>query len=410
MKRASTPSAIALGKWLSSVKRSRDMVWRSGSGQWAGEILERLEGWCADLVDPRDGCDFLFRFYRGDEVMFSHCDDSNGYLGDLFRNEAKTLFVGFAKNCPDKEWIAAELFALVQDDGYGVRDALLEGARRFLPEAYLRDLVRKFDAMSDAEPDELRKRHGLIHVEMLARELRDPVLFEETRIRSWGKLNPAAHLDIAKIWLERGNADAARKWLDSVPQGDNFKGEERDDLLIQVAVAQGDHATRDAAAWRRFRRFRNEKALAELLRTIERTDKEPVIREEASRILSGPSLVESDALFLLEMGLHDEAESYLLERMSQISGDRYGEILDLATETARSGKALVSSLLHRAVLESILVHVRRNAYRHGAKYLKTLERLARSVDDWRGHLTHGVYLAELRRKHGLKKAFWALVD
>lgn len=410
MKRASTPSAIALGKWLSSVKRSRDMVWRSESGQWAGEILERLEGWCADLVDPRDGCDFLFRFYRGDEVMFSHCDDSNGYLGDLFRNEAKTFFVGFAKNCPDKDWIAAELFALLQDDGYGVRDALLEGAREFLPETALRALVQKFQASSDSEPDELRKRHGLIFVEMLARELRDPVLFEETRIRSWGKLNPAAHLDIAKIWLECGNADAARKWLDSVPQGDNFKGEERDDLLIQVAVAQGDLATRDAAAWRKFRRSRDGKSLAELLRTTERTDKESVIREEANRILSNSNLVGSDALFLLEMGLDDEAARYLLERMSQVSGDRYGETLDLATETARSGKVLVSSLLHRALLESILVHVRRNAYRHGAKYLKTLARLARSVKDWQGYLAHDVYLADLRRRHGLKKAFWALVD
>ncbi len=410
MKRATTPSAVALGKWLSSVKRSHTMVWRSGSRQWAGEVQARLEGWCATLEEPRDGCDLLLRFYRGDEAMFSHCDDSNGDLGDLFRNEAKALFTRYAKNCPDKDWIAAELFDLLQDDGYGVRDTLLEGAREFLPEAALRDLVRKFQAVPEVGSDDPRKPLGSIYIEMLARELRDPVLFEEARIRSWGKLNPAAHLDIAQIWFECGNAEAARKWLDSVPQGDNFKGEERDNLLIRVAAAQGDDAARDAAAWRRFRRDRSRAGLETLLQVIGMDQREAALAQECRQILDAPALQVSDALFLLEMGFTDAAEAYLLERISQVSGDHYGEMLDLAEATVQHGLALVASLLYRALLESILVHVRRTAYRHAAKYLKTLERLARSVTDWRGHPSHQVFVVELRKRHGNKKAFWALVD
>ena len=41
MKRPKTPAALEMGKWLSSVKRSHSMVWRSGSRQWAGEVLAR---------------------------------------------------------------------------------------------------------------------------------------------------------------------------------------------------------------------------------------------------------------------------------------------------------------------------------------------------------------------------------
>jgi hypothetical protein len=410
MKRATTPSAVALGKWLSSVKRSHTMVWRSGSRQWVGEVLARLEGWCATLEDPRDGCDLLFRFYQGDDALFSHCDDSNGDLGDLFRNEAKALFTGYARNCPDKDWIAAELFALLQDDGYGVRDTLLEGAREFLPEAALRDLVRKFQAVPEVGSDDPRKPLGGIYIEMLARELRDPVLFEEARIRSWGNLNPAAHLDIAQIWFECGNAGAARKWLDSVPQGDNFKGEERDELLIRVAAAQGDAAARDAAAWRRFRRDRSRTGLDVLLQVIGVDQKATALAQECRQILDAPALQVSDALFLLEMGFTDAAEAYLLERISQVSGDHYGEMLDLAEATVQHGLALVASLLYRALLESILVHVRRTAYRHAAKYLSNLSRLARTVTDWRGHPSHQVFVVELRKRHGNKKAFWALVD
>lgn len=410
MKCPKTPSALEMGKWLSSVKRSRSMVWRSGSRQWAGEVLARLEGWCATLDDPRDGCALLFQFYQGDGALFSHCDDSNGDLGDLFRNEAKALFSGFAKRCADKDWIAAELFKLLQDDGYGVRDSLLEGANAYLPESVLRSLVGRCQAAADAESDDGRKRHWLIFVEMLARELKDPALFERTRIASWGKLNPAAHLDIAQVWFENGDADTARKWLDSVPQGDNFRGEERDELLIRVAAAQGDAIARDAAAWRRFRRDRSRAALDVLLQVIGADQQDAAIEQERRQILGRKSLQVSDALFLLEMGFSDDAETFLLERISQISGDHYGETLDLAEAAVQHGLALVATLLYRALLESILVNVRRTAYRHGAKYLAILSRLTRSVTDWRGHPSHEVFVVDLRKRHGLKKAFWAMVD
>lgn len=410
MKRPKSPAALAMGRWLSSVKRSRDMVWRSGSRQWAGEILARLQGWCATLDDPCDGCALLFQFYQGDDALFSHCDDSNGDLGDLYRNEAKAMFTGFAKRCADKDWIAAELFQLLQDDDYGVRDTLLEGANAYLPESVLRTMVQRFQAVAESEPDELRKRHWLIFIEMLAREIEDPALFERTRLASWGRLNPAAHLDIAQVWFDSGDADAARKWLDSVPQGDNFKGEERDDLLIRVAAAQGDVAARDAAAWRRFRRDRSRTALEVLLQVIGREQRETAVAQERRQILDTPALQVADALFLLEMGFKDDTETYLLVRIAQVSGDHYGEMQDLAEAAVQHGLALIASLLYRAFLDSILVHVRRTAYRHAAKYLSILSRLARSVSDWRGHPSHEDFLADLRKRHGLKKAFWTLVD
>lgn len=409
MKRLKTAAAQELGKWLSSLKRSRSMVWRSGSRQWTGEVLARLQGWCASIEDPRDGCDLLLRFFAGDEALFSFCDDSNGDLGNLFRGEAKAMFVEFAKACPDKEGIAADLSKLLRDDGYGVRDCLLEGAREFLPEPVLRTMVERFRKEADSSPDEDGKRHRLMLVEMLAKELKDPVLFEQTRLGSWGEGNPAAHLEIARVWFDAGDPDAARKWLDSVPVERTFMVEERDDLLVRVAAVQGDIATRDAAAWRRFRRFRDRKSLEELLVAIGSEEPGRVVEEEAGRIQSIGRLVESDALFLLEMGLADDAERYLFDRIAQVSGDRYGETLDLAEAAVHAGKPLLASLLYRALLDSILVHVRRTAYRHGAKYLAILARLARSVEDWQGHPSHESYFADLRARHGLKKAFWALV-
>lgn len=110
--------------------------------------------------------------------------------------------MGFAKNCPENEWIVTELFKLLGDDGYGVRDTLLEGACAYLPEAALRSLVERCQKASQSEGDEGRKRHWLIFVELLAKELKDPALFEQTRMSSWGKLNPAAHLRLSHLLQE----------------------------------------------------------------------------------------------------------------------------------------------------------------------------------------------------------------
>jgi hypothetical protein len=45
-------------------------------------------------------------FYETDKGVFDHCDDSSGHVGDVYRSNAKELFVGYAQRCPDKEWLA----------------------------------------------------------------------------------------------------------------------------------------------------------------------------------------------------------------------------------------------------------------------------------------------------------------
>lgn len=85
MRRPRTEVAKALSKWLSGLKRSTRMVWRSGSFAWSREIEARLREWCASIDDPRDGCLLLLDFFRGDDVIFCLNLDSAGFLVELGR-------------------------------------------------------------------------------------------------------------------------------------------------------------------------------------------------------------------------------------------------------------------------------------------------------------------------------------
>ncbi len=55
-------------------------------------------------------------------LLMRFCDDSDGCVGDVFRYDAKELFVAFALRCTDKEKIAATLLKLNRKD----EDCLVE--------------------------------------------------------------------------------------------------------------------------------------------------------------------------------------------------------------------------------------------------------------------------------------------
>ena len=79
----------------------------------------------AGVTDPLAGAELVAAFYTADGAVLNSCDDSDGCVGDVFRYDAKELFVDFASRCTDKENIAAILLKLNRKDDYGVRDSVV---------------------------------------------------------------------------------------------------------------------------------------------------------------------------------------------------------------------------------------------------------------------------------------------
>ena len=312
----------------------------------------------------------------------------------------------YASQCKDKEKVADIILALQQDDGYGVRGILIDCVANYLPETTIRSMITQLQQLVDNEKDEYRKRHNFRLIESLARQIKDAELFAKTRIASWGRLTPAAHIDIAGVYLESGDVHTAHSWLKKIPDDDTSQEYEREKLLLQIYKQLGDDQELAALLHKQLKAYRSIEKLQELLDVIGEDKRDDVIISETADILAGSGFKSSNAEFLTSIGKIDEAETYLLDRADQINGDLYSSLLPLAQAMETEERSIAASVIYRSLLTSILDRGYTKAYSYGAQYLKKLDTMAASITDWGNFEMHDVYKGRIYEAHKRKRSFW----
>ena len=394
-------------KKLAGLKRSKRFIdWRGAPG-FARELSMLLQDLRAGVTDPLTGVGLVAAFYAADENTLGRCDDSSGTIGDIFRYDAKELFMEYALRCEAKEHIVDIILTLNQTDNYGVRDTLIDCAAACLPEKSIRAMIATLQKRADQEKEEHRKCHHLYLVESLARQIKDAKLFEQTRIASWGKLPTAALIDIARVYLESDDADTAHAWLQKIPAGETFQAYERDQLLLEIYQKQGDSAKLTALLYQQFRSHHAMDTLQALLDVIGNDKRDAVIEEAVVQILETDRLRKSDATFLIAAGKIDTAEAHLLGRADQLDGDHYDTLLPIAESLESANRPLGASLIYRSLLVSILKRGHTKAYPHGVRYLKKLDTLTASISDWKNLSQHDAFKEQILAAHGRKRSFWS---
>jgi hypothetical protein len=359
----------------------------------------------ASVTDPKIGVELAATFLECDNNTFGRCDDSSGIIGDVFRFEARELFIHYAANCDDKSWLCEIILNLIRDDEYGIKTELLDYASSFFPTDSMRELVDRFWWLSKKEPSDSWNR-WLSGIEYLARQLGDAPLFEKARVTAWPELSIAACMDIARVYLETGDAPTALSWMEKAPYVEHFE-DEKNQLLRVIYEKLGDREKLADMAWRIFLNSRSKQTLEELLQVIGEDKYEQVVDEQSKQILEDEKLSYTDAAFLIEMSRLDDADTYILLNADKLDGDLYWSLLPLAKEMEKEECWLAASVIYRALLESILRRAISKYYNHGVRYLKKLDKLSSKVEDWRSLLPHRDYKEELTRIHFRKKAFWA---
>jgi hypothetical protein len=394
-------------KKLSGLKqRKRFISWRE-SASFARELSMLLQDLKSGVDDPITGVELVAAFYEADSTVFEMCDDSSGNIGDVFRYDAKELFVDYASRCKDKEKIADIILRVNKKDNYGIRDTLIDCAGECLPEDVIRTMITTLQKWADKEKDEYGKRHHLMLIESLARQVKDAKLFEKTRIASWGKLSTAALIDIARVYLESGDVKTAHSWLKKIPEGETYQAYERDKLLEEIYQKQGDSEKLTELLYQKFRSYHSVDTLQALLEVVGHDKRDNVINDDARQIMKTDRLRESDAEFLIAVGKLDEAEAYLLKRADQLDGNHYGSLLSLAEAMESENRHLITSLIYRSLLISILERGYTKAYPHGIRYLKKLDNLAAAVSDWKEFYHHEAFKNQIYQNHGRKHSFWS---
>ena len=69
----------------------------------------------AIIGKPETQLEILADFFRTDRKTIERCDDSNGFVGDMYRISATNLFIEIACNFQDKQKISETLQELLSD-------------------------------------------------------------------------------------------------------------------------------------------------------------------------------------------------------------------------------------------------------------------------------------------------------
>ncbi len=294
-----------------------------------------------------------------------------------------------------------------REDPFGVRHKLIDRAAEYLPPDILRTMADTLWTEAQTKSNEYEQRGILFSVESLARQLKDPHLFVKASLLSWGgKVHVAGSIDIAKVFLDANDAAAALSWIQKIPAGNEYMADERDTALLSIYEKLAMKEERSVVAWQVFRRNRSPQTLDLLLSIIGEQERNRVVKEEI-RLLSVETELHLDHVhFMLQMGDIDRAEKLVLTHSKQINGAWYFSILPLAEIFEQHERYLVSSIMHRALVDSVLERALSKYYHHAVRYMRHLRTIAKLVETWQEFETHEEYVARLEKLHARKSAFW----
>jgi hypothetical protein len=399
----------AKAKILGLRRQKRFVDWKS-SKLFCHKLDEILAETRNGSENPNDGITLLVEFFKSDKAIIEYCDDSDGIIGDVFRFSASDLFAELASKCEDKKWISEILADLYEEDAYSLREYLLKQSAKFLPPGELRKLAELFMGKINEAKDNSESRHWALGVKNLAKQLDDPVMFEKASLKSCEDFEGVpckTHLEIAEAYFNAGDCAAALDWLNKIPKTENYTDYDRDKLLLSIYKKNGDKEKMHEIALNSFRRHRSADNLKELLESVGKSERGKIIEDETALTIKSDNLSLTDADFLLENGKTDEAEEYLVGRTDQLNGDNYMPLLELSKKFEAENRFLAASLIHRALIDSILKRAQSKHYVYAVRYLKKLDGLAVKIADWRNFPTHDAHKEELRKIHRLKSALWA---
>ncbi|MBF0587441.1 hypothetical protein INT08_11025 [Prosthecochloris sp. N3] len=395
---------------LSGLKRARKFIHLRESSRMEQQLLAILDELQSANPTPCTGAELAGAFLQTDTATLGRADDSSGIIGDIYRITASELFITYAEQCPDKQFIVKLLLKLIKHDSFSIRTSLLDYADRMLQsDTLLHQLLQTLQAAPPTTGNSTDSLHHNIIIASLARQLRDPELFEQTLRQRFdtGKLGTASLIDAAEVWLECARPDIALSRLQDIPDNESFMREEKNKLLIAIHGKLGNRSEQARITWELFQEHRTYSRLIDHLEYADPTKANAIIDNEAKQLCNAPDFATHNARFLLDAERPEAAERYIITHREQINGDYYPSLVSLAKDLEQLQLNLAATLIYRALLDSILRRARSTIYSHGVRYLKKLDTLAPLINQWQDVEPHTAYKEQLHTKHKRKISFWS---
>ncbi len=391
-------------KRLKKIKSRSEFVSRGYASQFGSELIDVLRDLEISNLSAEEGYDFICNFYETDGDILEQCDDSDGFIGEIFRRDAFDLYVKFAKPHLNREYLVKKTFDLVSKNEYGARDELVSSANKFLSPNELRQL---FDLIAITISSECRHYSIKWKLSSIAKQLGDAPLFEKLHLQGIADPNGRILVEVAEVYFDSGNLQKSQEILDSLPRGDLFCKYEKEKLQKKIFSTQGKTEALFELLHSAFLENPSEHTLEELKTVTNTQDLQQFVEEAKATILTKTFWNTSHAKFLNHIDCPEVLSQYVLKHHDRMDGRNYDGLPELADYLAKRGQYLTASLVLRVLIEGTLNRANSKYYHHAVRYLEKLNLLEKLISDWYDLLTNEQYLIDLKKHHGLKKSFWS---
>lgn len=427
--------AAEVRKRLTQIARARSFAdWRK-----VRELAADLEAQRRAIIDQvaksdaAEALELMWRFIDLAEAVHERCDDSNGVIGDVFRDACRDLGTLTQVAKPDPVALADRAFAALNANGYGQYDHLIETLSPSLGAKGLDHLKGRFIELSKTPverppsdkrkvigwgtggplyADEIKARSRESTVRHALREIADARGDVDAFIDQYDEKTrrvPRIAAEIARRLLAASRAEEALRTIEAAEhRRSGWPDFEWEDVRIDAleALGRGDEA--EVARWSCFERALSAEHLRAYLKRL--PDFDDVEAEERALDYAERynSLLQALS-FLVSWPALDRAARLVIRRAAELDGDRY-EFLAPAADALAAKHPLAATLVLRAMIDFTLTKARSSRYRHAVRHFMECESLAAAIKEFGAFETHAAYAARLKAEHGRKSGFWSLIS
>lgn len=164
---------------LHDLQHGEKITEQSMTVEFGKQLSNLLESLKTSIEPPVIGVDLLALFFQADKKIFDRCFDYAALISDIFRIQAKEMFVEFASKCEGKYGLIDTVLSLNQQDNYGVRISLIHCAKQYLAEDDIRDMFQWIQNMLELETGVEQRNHWFCCLKSLAKQIGDKPLLEK---------------------------------------------------------------------------------------------------------------------------------------------------------------------------------------------------------------------------------------
>lgn len=429
-----SPKEVAreVRKRLSTISRSRAFVdWQKRKA-----LVDDLETQRRAIVekvapaDPPEALELLWRFLGLADSIFERCDDGSGTVIGIFQQAVTDLAPIADSARPETEALAGQVFAALQDNGYGQYDGLIETLAPALGtrgldalKVRVQDLARQ-SADTPAEDerqvigwgmngpvyaDEIEQSSRRSTVRMALQEIADAqddvdgfIAQYDSKMRQLPRVATA----IAQRLLSAGRLEEAWIAINAVEEGrPTWLPYEWEEMRLEILEALGRSEEAQTFRWSCFERSLSAEHLRSFLKRLPDFDDIDAEERALDHAAAYPSLLSALA-FLINWKAMNRVADLVLQRADELDGDHY-EILTPAANALSGAHPLAATLVLRAMIDFALETGRSSRYHHAARHFLECKSLAGQICDFGTFEIHDAYAARLRNVHGRKTSFWS---